>query len=124
MIFAARSADPQVGIDNVTALAKLARLFEIPTVLASIAATSVAGPLIPEIADVFPATPVIDRKYINAWQDGVFRGAVEATGRRRLVIAGLWTEVCLTFPALSAIEAGYEVFAVADASAGSSTTAP
>ncbi|GAA1196225.1 hydrolase [Pseudonocardia alaniniphila] len=123
MIFGARSADPQVVINNVTALAKLAKLFEIPTVLASIAATSFAGPLIPEITDVFPATPVIDRSYINAWQDGVFRGAVEATGRRRLVIAGLWTEVCLTFPALSAIEAGYDVFAVVDASAGSSTAA-
>ncbi|WP_433293589.1 hydrolase [Pseudonocardia sp. CA-142604] len=123
MIFGARSADPQVVINNVTALAKLARLFEIPTVLASIAATSFAGPLIPEITDVFPDAPVIDRSYINAWQDGVFRGAVEATGRRRLVIAGLWTEVCLTFPALSAIEAGYEVFAVVDASAGSSTAA-
>ncbi|GAA3087377.1 hydrolase [Pseudonocardia yunnanensis] len=123
MIFGARSADPETVINNVTALAKLATVFEIPTVLASIAATTFAGPIIPEITDVLPDTPVIDRTFINAWQDGAFRAAVEATGRRRLVIAGLWTEVCLAFPALSAIEAEYDVFAVVDASAGSSTAA-
>lgn len=123
MIFGARSADPQVVLNNVTALAKLAVLFEVPTVLTSIAASTFAGPIAPEITRVLPDIDVIDRSFINAWQDGTFRAAVEATGRRRLLIAGLWTEVCLTFPALSAIEQGYEVFAVIDASAGSSTAA-
>ncbi|MDP9793156.1 nicotinamidase-related amidase [Catenuloplanes nepalensis] len=124
MIFGARSStDPQSLVNNVTALAKSARLFGLPTVLTSIAAESFGGDLIPEITRALPDIDVIDRSHINAWQDGAFRAAVEATGRRRLLIAGLWTEVCLTFPALSAIESGYEVFAVIDASAGSSTAA-
>ncbi|MBP2704517.1 hydrolase [Microbispora sp. RL4-1S] len=123
MIFGARSADPQSLVNNVTALAKMAKVFNIPTVLTSIAADTFSGPLIPEITRVFPDIEVIDRSHINAWQDGAFRAAVEATGRRRLIIAGLWTEVCLAFPALSAAEAGYEVFAVIDSSAGSSTAA-
>lgn len=123
MVLGARSADPQLVKNNVVALAKLARLFEIPTVLTSIAATTFGGPLIPEITDVFPEVPVIDRTWINAWQDGAFRAAVEATGRRRLVIAGLWTEVCAAFPAISAKEAGYDVFVAVDASAGSSAAA-
>ncbi|MFJ9034685.1 hydrolase [Streptomyces sp. NPDC102274] len=123
MIFGARSADPQSLVNNVTALAKMAKVFNLPTVLTSIAADTFAGPLIPEITRALPDIKVIDRSHINAWQDGALRSAVEATGRRRLLIAGLWTEVCLTFPALSATEAGYEVFAVIDASAGSSTAA-
>ncbi|MFG2076533.1 hydrolase [Nonomuraea maritima] len=123
MIFGARSADPQGLVNNVEALAKMAKVFNLPTVLTSIAADTFSGPLIPEITRVFPDVEVIDRSHINAWQDGTFRAAVEATGRRRLLMAGLWTEVCLTFPALSATEAGYEVFAVIDASAGSSTEA-
>ncbi|QFZ20021.1 hydrolase [Saccharothrix syringae] len=118
MIFGARSADPQTVINNVAVLAKLGKLFAIPTVLTSIAADTFSGPLLPEITRLFPDTGVIDRSHLNAWQDGNFRAAIEATGRRRLVMAGLWTEVCLTFPALSAAEAGYEVFAVVDASAG------
>ncbi|MGP4016439.1 hydrolase [Saccharopolyspora sp. 5N708] len=123
MIFGARSADPQTLMNNVTALAKLAKVFNVPTVLTSIAAETFSGPVIPEITRALPDVEIIDRSYINAWQDGAFRAAVEATGRRRLLMAGLWTEVCLTFPALSATEAGYEVFAVIDASAGSSTAA-
>lgn len=121
MIFGAGSANSQTLVNNVTALAKLGKLFRLPTVLTSIAADTFGGPLIPEITRVFPDLEVIDRSYINSWQDGAFRAAVEATGRRRLIMAGLWTEVCLTFPAISAIEAGYEVFAVVDASAGMTT---
>lgn len=123
MVFGARSADPQLLVNNVIALAKLAKLFEVPTVLTSIAATTFGGPLVPQITDVFPDVPVIDRSWINAWQDGAFRAAVEATGRKRLVIAGLWTEVCAALPAISAKEAGYDVFVVVDASAGSSVAA-
>jgi nicotinamidase-related amidase len=123
MIFGARSADPQTLVNNVTALAKMAKVFNLPTVLTSIAAETFGGPLIPEITRVLPDVQVIDRSHINAWQDGAFRAAVEVTGRRRFLIAGLWTEVCLAFPALSAAEAGYDVFAVIDASAGSSTAA-
>lgn len=123
MIFGARSADPQTLVNNVTALAKMTRLFNMPTVLTSVAADTFGGPLTPQITTTIPDVEVINRSYINAWQDGNFRAAVEATNRRRLLIAGVWTEVCVTFPALSAIEAGYEVFVVVDSSAGSSTAA-
>jgi len=70
MIFGARSADPQTVVNNVTALAKLGKVFDVPTVLTSVAATTFAGPLIPEITRVRPDIEVIDRSYINAWQDG------------------------------------------------------
>ncbi|GAX57407.1 hypothetical protein AQJ27_45410 [Streptomyces olivochromogenes] len=82
-----------------------------------------SGPLTPEITRTLPDTEIIDRLHINAWRNGTLRAAVEAIGRRPLLMAGLWTEVRLTFPALSATQAGYEVFAVVDASAGSSTAA-
>lgn len=124
MLFGARSAtDPQSLVNNVTALAKLGRLFEIPTILTSIAAETFGGQLIPELRDVFPGHEIIDRTFINAWQDGRIRDAVAATGRMKLIIAGLWTEVCVTLPALSAHEQGVDVYAVVDASAGSSAAA-
>ncbi|MBB3116041.1 hydrolase [Corynebacterium bovis] len=124
MVFGARSAtDPQALINNVVALAKLGKLFEIPTILTSIAAETFGGHLAHQLTDVLPDHDVIDRSFINAWQDGRIRDAVEATGRRKLIIAGLWTEVCLTLPALSAKEQGYDVYAVVDASAGSSQAA-
>lgn len=124
MLFGARSAtDPQSLVNNVATLAKLGRLFEIPTILTSIAAESFGGQLIPELREVFPGHHVIDRTFINAWQDGRIRDAVAATGRTKLIIAGLWTEVCLTLPALSAKEQGVDVYAVVDASAGSSQAA-
>lgn len=124
MVFGARSAtDPQALINNVVALAKLGKLFEIPTILTSIAAETFRGHLAHQLTDVLPDHDVIDRSFINAWQDGRIRDAVEATGRRKLIIAGLWTEVCLTLPALSAKEQGYDVYAVVDASAGSSQAA-
>ena len=124
MVFGARSAtDPQALINNVVALAKLGKLFEIPTILTSIAAETFGGHLAHQLTDVLPDHDVIDRSFINAWQDGRIRDAVEATGRRKLIIAGLWTEVCLTLPAHSAKEQGYDVYAVVDASAGSSQAA-
>lgn len=112
--------DRQLLINNVVALAKTGRVFGLPTVLTSIAADSFSGPLLPEVREVFPEAEVIDRSWINAWEDEAFRGAVEATGRRKLIMAGLWTEVCLTLPALSALEEGYEVYFVVDASGGAS----
>ncbi|BBX93774.1 hydrolase [Mycolicibacterium boenickei] len=124
MLFGARSAtDPQSLVNSVTTLAKLARLFEIPTILTSIAAETFGGHLIPELREVFPGHGIIDRTFINAWQDGRIRDAVAATGRKKLIIAGLWTEVCVALPALSANEQGVDVYAVVDASAGSSQAA-
>jgi nicotinamidase-related amidase len=94
-----------------------------PVILTTVAAESFTGPLIPEIQRVFPNQEVIDRSSLNAWADERFVNAVKKTGRKKLIIAGTWTELCLALPVLSALEAGYEVYFVADASGGSSLEA-
>lgn len=116
MVMGVRSDDPASVLANAQIIAKGAKLFGMPTVLTTITADSFAGHFMPEIArEVFPDTDVIDRTSINAWLNENFVRAVEATGRRRLVIAGLWTGACATFNALEAIWRGYETFFVADA---------
>ncbi|MET0327662.1 MAG: hydrolase [Luteimonas sp.] len=116
MLMGLRSDDPAAVLDNAQILAKGAKLFGMPTVLTTITADSFAGPFVPEIAhDVFPGLDVVDRTSINAWLDAGFVRAVEATGRKRLVIAGLWTGACATFNVLGALARGYEAFFVADA---------
>ena len=127
MLMGAGSHDRQRLVNNVTALAKTAKAFGVPVVLTTNTAKTFSGPMLPEIRAVFPDHEIIDRTAINAWEDESFVGAVEATGRRKLMIAGLWTEVCVAYPALSAIESGYQVYVVADACAGwtpSPTTPP
>ncbi|CAM5684491.1 hydrolase [Streptomyces purpurascens] len=94
-----------------------------PVVLSTVAAESFSGPLLPQLADVFPERKPVDRTSMNAWEDRDFVEAVKATGRRKLVIAGLWTEVCVVLPALSALAQGYEVYVVTDASGGVSPQA-
>ena len=86
-----------------------------PTVLTTITAQSFAGHFVPDMAAVFPGQPIVDRSSINAWLDEGFVAAVEATARKRLVIAGLWTGACVTFNALEAIRRGYDAHFVADA---------
>jgi nicotinamidase-related amidase len=103
--------------NNVLALAACAKYFDLPTILTTSFENGPNGPLVPEIREMFPSAPYIARPGdINAWDNDEFRKAVEKTGRRQLIIAGVVTEVCVAFPALSAIEAGYEVFVVTDAS--------
>lgn len=112
-----RDIDPDKFRTNVLALAAAARYFELPTVLTTSFEEGPNGPIVPELKEMFPAAPFIARPgQINAWDNEDFVAAVEATGRRQLIIAGVVTEVCVAFPALSAIEAGYEVFVVTDAS--------
>ncbi|TRW15296.1 hydrolase [Glacieibacterium frigidum] len=116
MLMGIRSDDPASVLNNAQIIAKAAALFGMPTVLTTITADSFAGPFVPEIAEeVFTDKIVIDRSSINAWLDENFVKAVEATGRKRLVIAGLWTGACATFNALEAIWRGYEAYFVADA---------
>lgn len=103
--------------NNVLALADVAKFFELPTILTTSFENGPNGPLVPELKDKFPDTPFIPRPgQINAWDNEEFVNAIEQTGRKQLIIAGVVTDVCVTFPALSAIEAGYEVFVVTDAS--------
>ena len=101
----------------VLALADTARFFKLPTILTTSFEEGPNGPIVPELKEMFPDAPFIARPgQINAWDNEDFVKAVEATGRKQLIIAGIVTEVCVAFPALSAVEAGYEVFVVTDAS--------
>ena len=111
-------------VNNVVALAKAAKMFEMPVILSTIGVDAgYQEPTIPELQAVLPDIKAIDRTAVNAWEQPEFRAAVEATGRRKLIIAGLWTEVCLVFPALDLLKEGYEVYAVSDASGGTSLDA-
>ena len=99
--------------NNVLALAALAKYFKLPTILTTSFEDGPNGPMVPEIKEMFPDAPYIPRPgQINAWDNADFVKAIEATGRKQLIIAGVVTDVCVAFPALSALEAGYEVFAV------------
>lgn len=112
-----RDLDPDKFKNNVLALAAAARYFGLPTILTTSFEQGPNGPLVPELKEMFPDAPYIARPgQINAWDNEAFVAAVRATGRKQLVIAGVVTEVCVAFPALSAIAEGYEVFVVADAS--------
>ena len=116
MFFGVESANRGMIKNNVIGLAKAAKIFKVPTILTTVAAKSFSGPLIPELQAVYPDQQPIDRTSMNSWEDKNFLAAVEKTKRKKLVIAALWTEVCLAFPAIDAIRAGYDVYAVTDAS--------
>ncbi|RJG13394.1 hydrolase [Pseudomonas cavernicola] len=112
-----RDLDPDKFKNNVLALADLAKYFKLPTILTTSFEDGPNGPLVPELKAQFPEAPYIARPgQINAWDNEDFVKAVKATGKKQLIIAGVVTEVCVAFPALSAIEAGYDVFVVTDAS--------
>lgn len=112
-----RDIEPDRFKNNVLALADLAKYFNLPTILTTSFETGPNGPLVPELKEIFPDAPYIARPgQINAWDNDEFLAAVKATGKKQLIIAGVVTEVCVAFPALSALEEGYEVFVVTDAS--------
>jgi nicotinamidase-related amidase len=123
MFFGVESDHRETIINNVVGLAKAAKIFNVPTILTTVAAQSFSGPLIPQLQAVFPDRKPIDRTSMNSWEDKNFLAAVENTKRKKIVIAALWTEVCLAFPAISAIQAGYDVYAVVDASGGTTVEA-
>lgn len=111
-------------VANITAVARTAKLFGLPIVLSTVnVGTGRNQPTIHQLTEVLGPIEAIDRTSINAWEDVDFVAAVEATGRKKLVMAALWTEVCLVFPALDALRAGYEVYPVVDAVAGTSKAA-
>ncbi len=112
-----RDIDPDRFKNNVLALADSAKYFGLPTILTTSFEDGPNGPLVPELKATFPEAPYIARPgQINAWDNADFVAAVKATGKKQLIIAGVVTEVCVAFPALSALEEGYEVFVVTDAS--------
>jgi nicotinamidase-related amidase len=116
------SHDPHMVVNNTTALAKSAKVFGVPTILTSVIAER-GGVIFPQVTDVFPGQEVIDRTFINTWEDEKVVDAVKATGRKQLIIAGLWTEICVAMPAIQAAGEGWDVTVVTDASGGVSVEA-
>ncbi|WP_249871583.1 hydrolase [Oceanobacillus saliphilus] len=123
MAFATKSHDMTLVLNNVAGLAKSAKTFNVPTVLSTVSADTFSGQIFPEIKEVFPDQEIIDRTSMNAWDDQNVVNAVEDAGNKKLVVAGLWTEVCVVMPVLDALEEGYEVYVVTDASGGVTTEA-
>lgn len=122
MAFGVTSIDRQTLKNNTVALAKAAKLFGVPTILTAVETESFSGYIWPELLDVVQQQP-IERSSMNSWDSDELVAQVKASGRKKLVIAALWTEACLLFPALCAIEEGFEVFMVTDASGGTSAEA-
>ncbi len=123
MLFGVASIERQLLINNTVGLSKAAKTFNVPTILTSVETKSFSGYIWPQLTEQFPEQAPIERTSMNSWDDAGFKAEVERIGRKKLVIAALWTEVCLTFPALEAMGEGYEVYAVADASGGTSAMA-
>ena len=112
-----RDIDPDKFKNNVLAMANMAKYFNLPTILTTSFEDGPNGPLVPELREIFPDAPYIARPgQINAWDNEDFVKAVKATGKKQLIVAGVVTEVCVSFPVLSAIEEGFEVFVISDAS--------
>lgn len=111
------SVDPLQMKNNILGHARTAKAFDIPVIMGTSWPQGPNGPTMPELKALFPDVDVIDRPFVNFWRDDASRRAVEATGRKKLVISGLATEVCAAFPALSALREGYEVYVVIDACA-------
>lgn len=116
------SHDPQTAVNNAVGLAKAAKVFGVPTILTSVLGER-GGFIFPQITDVFPDQEVIDRTLINTWQDPNVVDVIKATGRKQLIMAGLWTEVCVAMPAIQALGEGWDVTVVTDASGGTSVEA-
>lgn len=123
MAFATQSIDIVELRNNVTGLAKSAKAFNVPTVLSTVAEKSFSGSLFPELRAVFPEQQPIVRTTMNTWEDKRITDRVNEIGRNKIVIAALWTEVCGVGPGFSALDQGYEVYFVTDASGGVSDDA-
>jgi len=118
-----RSVGRDELLAHVTMLGRVATTFGLPVVLSTVYVKHGMSGTNPELREVLPGVAEIDRTSLNSWEDDDFRAAVERSGRKKLILAGLWTEVCVAFPALDALRAGYEVYVVADAIGGVSKVA-
>ncbi|HAS1785020.1 TPA: hydrolase [Enterobacter cloacae] len=124
MAFGVQSIDRQVLKNNTVALAKAAKVFNIPTIITTVETESFSGNTYPELLDVFPGQDILERTSMNSWDDQKVRDALKASGKKKVVVAGLWTEVCNNSFALCAmLEGDYEIYMVADASGGTSKEA-
>ena len=121
---AVASIDHDLLSRNIVSVARLAQAYRLPVVLSTVGVeANGAAPTLPELREVLSDSVELDRTAINSWEDGDFRRAVDATGRTKLIMTALWTEVCLAFPTLDALRAGFEVFPVVDAVGGTSPEA-
>lgn len=123
MTFGVANIDRATLINNVTLLARVAKEFNVPAVLTAVETESFSGYIWPQLLDVFPGQQVIERSSMNSWDDAGFRAAVEATGRKNIVMTGLWTEVCVTWPTIEMLEEGYNIYVVEDCCGATSAAA-
>jgi len=114
MLFGVTSIDRQTLINNVVGFSKAARLFGVPTILSTVETKQFSGNIWPQLKAQFPEQTPIERTSMNSWDDPNFVAAVKKTGRKKIVLAGLWTQVCVAFPSIQAIADGYEVYVVED----------
>ncbi len=118
------SIDRGVLVNNVIAMAKAARMYDLPIVLSTIGVEAgYQQDTIPEVKDLLVGVETIDRHTVDAWDSPEFRAGVEATGRRKIIMGALWTEVCLVYPALDMLRENYEIYAVSDVSGGTTVDA-
>src|SRR6185295_8962592 len=107
MLFGVANADRATLINNVVLLAKVAKEFGVPAVLTSVETEGFSGYVWPQLLDVFPGQPVVERSSMNSWDDAGFRKAIEATGKKNIIMTGLWTEVCVTWPTIEMLGCGH-----------------
>src|ERR1700677_697053 len=123
MLFGVANADRATLINNITLLAKVAKEFKVPSILTAVETESFSGYVCPQLLEVFPGQSVIERTSMNSWDSMDFRKAIEATGRKNIIMTGLWTEVCVTWPTIEMLGAGYNIYVVEDCCGATSVSA-
>ncbi len=123
MTFGVANIDRATLINNVTLMAKVAKEYKVPVVLTAVETESFSGYVWPQLLDVFPGQQVVERTSMNSWDDPGFRKAIEATGRKNILMTGLWTEVCVTWPTIEMLDAGYNIYVVEDCCGATSVAA-
>ena len=123
MTFGVANIDRATLMNNVTLMAKVAKEFKVPAVVTAVETESFSGYVWPQLLDVFSGQPVVERTSMNSWDDAGFRKAIEATGRKNILLTGLWTEVCVTWATLTMLEAGYNIYVVEDCCGATSVAA-
>ena len=123
MLFGVANTDRATLINNITLLAKVAKEYKVPSILTAVETESFSGYVWPQLLDVFPGQSVIERSSMNSWDSPEFRKAIEATGRKNIIMTGLWTEVCVTWPTIEMLGAGYNIYVVEDCCGATSSAA-
>src|SRR5436853_647170 len=123
MTFGVANIDRATLINNVTLLAKVAKEFNVPAVLTAVETEGFSGYVWPQLLDIFSGQQVVERSSMNSWDDAGFRKAIEATGRKNILMTGLWTEVCVTWPTIEMLGAGYNIYVVDDCCGATSAAA-